>query len=118
MWSPHFVRAALTVLHGTQALAGYMLMLCAMTFSAEFLVVTVVGLSLGYTVFFHSNPNDADAFLEDNTHVNANPCCNFMEDEAKEHPQEDVAIRNSRLLPDRFATTSSTATDENEPLHE
>jgi len=61
---------------------GYILMLATMTFSAELLIMTVTGLSIGYTIFFQTLGDDS--YLSDNTHVNVNPCCNFMEEEAKE----------------------------------
>jgi len=115
--NPHFVRGILTCLHGLQALTGYILMLATMTFSVEFLFMTVVGLAFGYVLFFQqlggpaggsgsgfggsdegssndvagdgSNNNSStllpEHLLEDHAHVNVNPCCNFMEDEAKEN---------------------------------
>ena len=45
-----------------------------MTFSVELFLCVVVGLGLGYAIFY----NDED------THVTTNPCCNFIQDEANE----------------------------------
>ena len=61
-------------MHGVQALLGYVLMLATMTYSAEILLATVVGLATGYAVFFT---------LDDDlqcSHVAANPCCNYLQE--------------------------------------
>lgn len=54
-------------------------MLIAMTFSVELFFSVVLGLGIGYTVFFLS----ADADLR-HQHITTNPCCDFFE----EHPTE------------------------------
>ena len=56
-------RLTITVLHGIQALVGYILMLATMTFSIELLVCVIVGLGLGFALFY----DDEDA------HVTTNP---------------------------------------------
>jgi len=83
-WSLHAVRWVVTFMHGTQALTGYILMLATMTYAAEFLLMTVLGLGIGYAAFFTYDDN---FLLVDSTHVTTNPCCNFMEEEAKEVPR-------------------------------
>lgn len=66
-------------------------MLATMTFSAEFLLMTVFGLATGYTLFFNTKGDSSELSADAlGTHVNVNPCCNFMEDEAKEHPTQIV----------------------------
>jgi hypothetical protein len=80
-WNPHFLRFSITLLHGSQALTGYILMLATMTFSIELLLSAVFGLALGYAIFFQTE----EQYLADSAgHVTTNPCCGFMEDEAKE----------------------------------
>jgi len=71
----------ISVLHGVQALLGYVLMLAGMTFSIELLLSVIIGLGIGYAVFFS---NDADF----ENHVTTNPCCNYMQDEANEIPTQ------------------------------
>ena len=56
-------RVTITVLHGIQALVGYILMLATMTFSIELLTCVIVGLGLGFALFY----DDEDA------HVTTNP---------------------------------------------
>ncbi|GMH68339.1 hypothetical protein TrST_g1651 [Triparma strigata] len=58
-------RKLLTVLHGSQALLGYLLMCLAMSYSVEVLGSVVVGLMTGHWFF-----NGADAFSE-----KSDPCC-------------------------------------------
>lgn len=77
-WNPRLLRLSITVLHGIQAFLGYILMLATMTFSLELLFSVVLGLSTGYAIFFQTE----DALRE--KHVTSNPCCNFMEEEARE----------------------------------
>jgi len=79
-WNPHVLRWTITALHGSQALVGYILMLATMTFSVELLFSAIVGLSLGYAIFFQTEQH----YLESSAHVTTNPCCGFMEEEAKE----------------------------------
>ena len=92
-WNPRLLRLSITLLHGIQAFLGYILMLATMTFSLELLFSVVLGLSTGYAIFFQTE----DALRE--KHVTSNPCCNFMEDEAREirsqetqHEDDDIAI--------------------------
>jgi hypothetical protein len=87
-WNPQFLRFAITLLHGSQALTGYILMLATMTFSIELLLSAVFGLALGYALFFQTEEH----YLSDagHLHVTTNPCCGFMEEEAKELRREDT----------------------------
>lgn len=91
-WNPHLVRAGVTGLHGFQALMGYILMLATMTYSAEFLIAVVSGLAVGYATFFQTEEN----YLSSVTHVTTNPCCNFMEEEAKEVPRTSFLSNDSQ----------------------
>jgi len=75
------VHLMISVLHGVQALLGYILMLAGMTFSIELLLSVIIGLGIGYAVFF-SNDTDFE------NHVTTNPCCNYMQDEANEIPTQ------------------------------
>jgi len=68
--SPFAVSAASSAIHGVQALLGYVLMLATMTFSAELLLMTVAGLSIGHGVFFRRR--DAGGGVPKG-HVNSNP---------------------------------------------
>lgn len=83
------VRWTIVLLHGLQALVGYILMLAIMTYSVELFLVVILGLAVGYAIFFgrdmggggggeHDEDNDVAV------HVTTNPCCNFMQDEASE----------------------------------
>lgn len=86
-------RYSIPVLHGLQAMAGYLLMLIAMTFSLELLGSVVAGLATGYGIFFKlppisaaadghgGDPNDPYQLRQ---HVTTNPCCEFMQEESKE----------------------------------
>jgi len=76
-------RAILVSIHGIQASVGYILMLATMTFATELLVMTILGLSVGYAWFFLPALEDED-LVSDNSRVNANPCCNFTEEESKD----------------------------------
>ena len=73
-------------------------MLATMTFSVELLFSVVLGLALGYAIFFQTE----DAFLEEMRHVTTNPCCAFMEEEAKE-------VRSSSFLDEEPADVIGTA---------
>lgn len=64
-------RFASPLLHGSQALAGYLLMLIAMTYSVELLLSVILGLGIGYRCFFYRVPA---------SHSTANPCCDFLHD--------------------------------------
>ena len=79
-WNPTKLRLAVTMLHGLQALMGYMLMLATMTFSVELFFAVVLGLATGYAVSFQQGEAIAQQ-----QHVTSNPCCNFMEGEAREN---------------------------------
>lgn len=89
---PSRKRNVVTILHGVQAWVGYVLMLATMTYSLEFLFSVVVGLGIGYTLFYNEQDN----------HVTTNPCCNFMQGEADEravtlleHQQQQQRRRSS-----------------------
>ena len=92
-------RIGITLLHGLQALVGYVLMLATMTFSVELFCCVVFGLGLGYFVFY----DDKD------THVTTNPCCNYMQDEADER-NEDAAI----IMKQQQEEETPTSTEEEE----
>uniref|UniRef100_A0A7S2HDD7 Copper transport protein n=1 Tax=Helicotheca tamesis TaxID=374047 RepID=A0A7S2HDD7_9STRA len=64
------------IMHGMQALLGYLIMLATMTFSIEMLLMVVTGIGIGYSAFF----DDTSV-----PHVTTNPCCAFMADEAAEN---------------------------------
>jgi len=83
--SPLKHRCAIASLHTLQALMGYVLMLVTMTFSLELLLTVIVGLGLGYFLFFS----------EDDHHVTTNPCCSFMQNEADELEKEDGIVVQS-----------------------
>lgn len=70
-------------LHGAQAFLGYIVMLATMTFSVEILFSVVLGLSAGYYHYFAG-----EIGLEG--HVTTNPCCNYMQDENKDHEQAQL----------------------------
>ena len=88
-------RAAQTGIHGFHALIGYILMLATMTFCLELLFCVILGLVIGYVAF------GGDAY----SHV-ANPCCAFLEDEAKERDP-------SRSTDNNPATQTVASTAEN-----
>ena len=77
------LRLVVTLLHGLQGLLGYLLMLSIMTFSVELLLVTVLGLAVGYGVFFQYEE------ALGRVHVTTNPCCSFLEGEARETLAEE-----------------------------
>jgi solute carrier family 31 (copper transporter), member 1 len=85
-WNPRLLRLSITILHGIQAFLGYILMLATMTFSLELLFSVVLGLSTGYAIFFQTE----DALHE--KHVTSNPCCNFVEDEAREIRSQETQL--------------------------
>mmetsp|Transcript_14750 Transcript_14750/g.24394 ORF Transcript_14750/g.24394 Transcript_14750/m.24394 type:complete len:236 (-) Transcript_14750:71-778(-) len=75
--TPSLKRWSITILHGLQALVGYILMLATMTFSVELLACVIFGLGLGFAIFYtHA---DGDDYY--NMHVTTNPCCNFLQEE-------------------------------------
>lgn len=81
-----FWRICLPSMHAFQALLGYMLMLAMMTFSIELLFAVVLGLGVGYAIFFQ------DYF--DVLHVTSNPCCQFLHEEARE---DDLILTGSAV---------------------
>ena len=56
-------RWSMAVLHGVQALVGYILMLATMTFSVEILACVIFGLGTGFAIFYD----------DDDNHVTTNP---------------------------------------------
>jgi len=79
-------RIGITLLHGLQALVGYILMLATMTFSLELFCCVIFGLGFGYAIFYNDN----------DTHVTTNPCCNFLQDEANERNDEAAVVKEQR----------------------
>lgn len=77
------LRLVVTLLHGLQGLLGYLLMLAIMTFSIELLLACVVGLAVGYGVFFQYDE------AMGRVHVTTNPCCAFLGDEAREAEEDE-----------------------------
>jgi Ctr copper transporter family len=69
--SPSLLVMLVPFLHGLQALAGYLLMLIAMTYSVELLLSVMIGLALGYQFFFYRSPAAHRG-------ISANPCCDFL----------------------------------------
>ena len=78
----HFI---ITVIHGLQAFVGYILMLVTMTFSFELLLCVVIGLMLGYGIFFQQKQHPEDSPLQ-STHHTTNPCCAFLEEHQVNSP--------------------------------
>jgi len=89
-------RWIITGLHGFQALVGYVLMLATMTFSFEILACVILGLALGYAIFYD----------EDDTHVTTNPCCNFIQSEADERLVSQHQQQQQQQEMDNKANTS------------
>jgi hypothetical protein len=81
-------RWSITVLHGLQALVGYILMLCTMTFSVELLFCVIFGLALGFAIFYD----------EDGLHVTTNPCCNFIQVRTYSTFFGTALFQNSRII--------------------
>jgi len=77
-------------------------MLATMTFSVELLFSVVLGLSLGYAIFFQTE----DAFLAER-HVTTNPCCAFMEEEAKEVRSSTSILEDAASPADRECNETS-----------
>jgi hypothetical protein len=94
-------RWSITMLHGLQAFVGYMLMLATMTFSVELFFCVLLGLGIGYAIFYDEN----------DTHVTTNPCCNFIQNEADERlitkTLEETMLENE----DNGEELTSTAVD-------
>jgi hypothetical protein len=75
-----------TGLHGLHGLAGYMLMLVAMTYSYELILSVIVGLMIGFYCF-------GDATL-----TTSSPCCAFLEP-VSESPTSAGAIGDRSVAP-------------------
>jgi Ctr copper transporter family len=99
------LRYTLPLLHGVQAFSGYILMLVTMTYSIELLLCVVLGLTLGYYLFFvrsiviaaTATPDTSLAMQREETvhllqHVATNPCCDFLQDASNE-PLSSLADR-------------------------
>mmetsp|Transcript_4753 Transcript_4753/g.7213 ORF Transcript_4753/g.7213 Transcript_4753/m.7213 type:complete len:217 (+) Transcript_4753:107-757(+) len=84
-------RLILTAFHGAQALLGYTLMLAAMTYSVELILSTVIGLSLGFYIFYKPR-----SILTANQSSSPSPCCEFLDDNA----DESTSALYSQLGPD------------------
>lgn len=88
-------RWTITLLHGLQALVGYILMLATMTFSVELLFCVILGLGTGFAIFYD----------DEDSHVTTNPCCNFIQEEFNErasalrqqHLEEEEKAREEQL---------------------
>lgn len=76
--STQALRLVVALCHGMQGLVGYLLMLAVMTFSVELFLSVVLGLAVGYAVFFQYEE------ALGRVHVTTNPCCSFLEGEARE----------------------------------
>lgn len=76
------VQLVSSALHGCQALLGYLLMLVAMTYSIELLFSAILGLSIGYYLFYKQRRN---RFTSGNGNEvqpsSTTPCCEFLEEE-------------------------------------
>lgn len=103
-WTTSLLRLAVTLIHGVQALLGYLLMLATMTFSVELFFAVVLGLATGYAIFFRHQ----EALNEH--HMTSNPCCNFMEGEAWDliPDSEDPTTTTTIPITDPSPVTSST----------
>lgn len=77
------LRLVVAAFHGLQGLVGYFLMLAIMTFSVELLLSVTLGLAVGYGVFFQYEE------ALGRVHVTTNPCCSFLEGEARETLSQD-----------------------------
>lgn len=106
-------RWTITLLHGLQALVGYILMLATMTFSVELLACVIVGLGLGFALFYD----------DDDLHVTTNPCCNFIQEEFNERAsrmrrqnleEEQRAKEDSPLLTTEQQTSEEDESQENQ----
>lgn len=95
------LRLVVSIFHGLQGLVGYLLMLAIMTFSVELLLSVAVGLAVGYGVFFQYE----EAFGR--LHVTTNPCCSFLEGEAREtQTQEEEEEEEQVVLMQQQQTTN------------
>jgi Ctr copper transporter family len=97
------LRYTIPLLHGLQAFSGYILMLVTMTYSIELLLCVVLGLTLGYYLFFVRSivivataTPDTSLAREETVHllqhVATNPCCDFLQDASNE-PLSSLADR-------------------------
>lgn len=73
----------LSAFQATQAFIGYLLMLCAMTYSIEIIICTVLGLALGFLIFGRHQTILSPSFerveicSEDGDTGAATPCCDL-----------------------------------------
>ena len=108
--STQMLRLVVTLMHGLQGLVGYLLMLTIMTFSVELLLTAVSGLAVGYGIFFQYE--EALGRL----HVTTNPCCIFLEGEAREiqdeEDEEEEEVRNNQQPTHVEETTMDTESPE------
>lgn len=107
--STQMLRLVVTAMHGLQGLVGYLLMLAIMTFSVELLFAVVFGLAIGYGIFFQYE--EALGRL----HVTTNPCCSFLEGEAREsqemvEEEEETAQNAATAIHDQSEVPEGTAT--------
>jgi hypothetical protein len=134
-------RWTITLLHGLQALVGYILMLATMTFSLELLGCVIVGLVIGFALFY--DDVDDDLHVTNNpvrrisspffhTHrelsltslhsINFHQCCNFIQNEVNERAsalrrrnledEEEAKDDDSMTNNPRLATTRCSDEDE------
>lgn len=87
------VQLVSSALHGCQALLGYLLMLVAMTYSIELLFSAVLGLSIGYYLFYKQRRNRFTGGNEVEP-SSTTPCCEFL---VEENEQMDDAIAHPLL---------------------
>eukprot|EP00979_Chaetoceros_neogracilis_P010872 scaffold2612_cov267-Chaetoceros_neogracile.AAC.65 len=84
-------RLVLTAFHGSQALLGYILMLTAMTYSIELILSAIIGLSLGFYIFYKEKGS-----LPTNQSTSPSPCCEFLE----EIEEDNLSAMYPLLIPD------------------
>ena len=108
------LRLVVSVFHGLQGLVGYLLMLSIMTFSVELLLSVAVGLAVGYGLFFQYE----EAFGR--VHVTTNPCCSFLEGEARETltQEEEGEEEEVMITPPTQSAAAEEAGDAEEPTTE
>ena len=120
--STQTLRLVVALCHGMQGLVGYLLMLAVMTFSVELFLSVVLGLAVGYAAFFQYQE------ALGRVHVTTNPCCSFLEGEAREtltqeeeeeaqQQQEEEAhpLNNATNIAPEATTAHNQNTDEPTP---